>query len=290
MGFDYDTGANAASATAGHIINNSSTGTAGDPAAVLDGLVFEYAIPIIGILGSGTDKLFPIGEIYGLRYELVIDSFTNYTKALTGSGVTGCKLTDFEFVGSVIELSPEAHSLVISQNPDKIRIRSQTYRQASNLLTAGSAGTNDLLVGIRVSSLKSMLLCCSNSGGTNPALENKYAGINPNLDVGTSYIISGQNWPQRGLNPSGRPSDAFMSTQSSLGALGFNVFNGCISKNAYTAAATAYGQCTAFNATVANIMTDPNQFFLGVDTEVISRKQNLLNFLGESYSNIRLVY
>jgi len=275
LGFDYETGTNTASATGGHKINNSAT--VGGAVNTLDGLVFDYAIPIIGILGSGTEKMIPIGEFYGLRYELTMDSYLNFTKAITANGVTSCKLTDFEFVGNVIELSPEANALIIGQNPDKIRIRSQTYRQASNTLASGSSGTNDLLVGIRVSSLKSMFLCCSNSGGVNPALEGKFAGVNPNLDQGSCYIISGGQYPQRTLNPSGRPADSYMETQKALGALSYNVFNGCISKNAYTASSGNYGLCTAFNSNVANIMTDPNQFFLGIDTEVIARKQNLLS-------------
>jgi hypothetical protein len=228
--------------------------------------------------------MIPIGEIYGLRYELTMDNFTNFTRAVAGNpvagtstGVTACKLTDFEFVGNVIELSPEAHALVIAQNPDKLRIRSHTYRQASNILAPSSSGTNDLLVGIRVSSLKSMYLCCSNSGGTNPAIEGKFAGINPNLDQGTCYIVAGNNIPQRALSPSSKISDAYMSTQKALGALSFDIFNGAISKNAYAIAATTYGLCNNFNGDRDNIMTRPNQFFLGVDMEVVSRKQNLLS-------------
>ena len=46
MGFDYDTGVNAASATAGHRINVAAT--ANGAANTLDGLIFDYAIPIIG--------------------------------------------------------------------------------------------------------------------------------------------------------------------------------------------------------------------------------------------------
>ena len=129
-----------------------------------------------------------------------MDNFTNFTRAVAGNpvagtstGVTACKLTDFEFVGNVIELSPEAHALVIAQNPDKIRIRSQTYRQASNSLgtqgTALTSGTNDLLIGIRVSSLKSIFMCCSPSD----ANEKKFAGVNPNLDQGTCYLIGGKS-------------------------------------------------------------------------------------------------
>jgi hypothetical protein len=279
MGFDFSDTAYSASSNAGHQINNTAqTGGPGTTPGILDGLWFEYSMPVIGILGSGTSsKMIPIGEIYGLRYELTMDSYTNFTKFTTGTNtnvVTSCKITDFEFVGNVIELSPEANALIQAQNPEKIRIRSQTYRQASNQLPASAtAGANDLLVGIRVSSLKSIYMCCSPSN----ASEGKYAGVNPNLDQGTCYIIGGQNYPQRTINPSLKPSDAFMETQKSLGALGYSIFNGCIAKDAWCVSSTAYQLCKAYNSTIGNIMTSPNQFYLGIDTEVVARKDNLLS-------------
>jgi len=254
-----------ASATAGHRINYNST---------TENLVFEYCIPLIGILGSGTDKMFPIGSLYGLRYELTMDNYANFTKAVTSNLLSGATISEVEFVGQVIELSPESQSIVEMANPEKIYIRSQTYRQASNILASSSgAGTYDLLVGIRVSSLKSLYVCCSPSN----ANEGKYAGVCPNLDQGTCITIAGQNYPQRTLNPSGHPGDAFVELSKSFGALGLAQFNGCISKSAYYIGSTAYGLMQAYNTTVANILSGPNQWFLGIDTEVVQRKASLLS-------------
>lgn len=272
FGGDYTT-VGGSSATAGHLINVNTAG-----AGVLDAQTFDYAVNLIGILGSGTsDKMIPIGEVYGLRYELTMDNFTNFTRTTAGAGVTGCTISDFEFVANIIELSPEANALIIQQNPDKIRIRSQTYRQSSNTLgsqgVAATTGTNDLLVGIRVSSLKSIFMCCSPSD----ANEKKFAGVNPNLDQGTCYLIGGGQYPQRTLNPSLKTADTYFETQKALGALGYSVFNGCISKGAWSVSSTAYGQCAVYNTTVADIMTKPNQFYLGIDVETISRKNNLLS-------------
>lgn len=271
MGFAFDTGAYSSSATAGHLINKTT-----DAAGVIDGQTFDYCIPIMGILGSGTSKMFPIGEIYSLRIEWVVDSFTNFTRAFSGTNVTDCVISDVEFVANVIELSPEANALIQAQNPEKIRIRSQTYRQTSNQLAGQASGTQDLLVGIRVSSLKSIFMSCSNSG-TGQCAEGKYASINPNLGQGSCYIIGGQNYPQRSLSPSQRPGDAFFETQKAIGALSFSTFNGCISKVGYNVASTAVGQCQAYNATAANVLTRPNQFYLGIDVETVQRKENLLS-------------
>jgi hypothetical protein len=188
--------------------------------------------------------------------------------------ISGAIISEFEFVGNVIELSPEAQSVIEMANPQKIHIRSQTYRQATSQLgAAAGAGTYDLLVGIRVSSLKSVFLCCAPGN----ASEGKYAGVCPNLDQGTCFVIAGQNYPQRGLNPSGHPADCFMELQKSLGALSFSVFNGCVNKIAYYTTSTTYGLCGAYNTVPANLQTYPNQFFLGIDTEVVARKDSLLS-------------
>jgi hypothetical protein len=260
------------SATAGHLINFNTT---------IASLTFDYAIPLLGILGTGTDKMFPIGAIYGLRFELLVDNFANFTRLYAGTNmVTGCTISDVEFVANIIELSPESQSLIEQANPQKIHIRSQSYRQASNFLSASTGvGTNDLLVGIRLSSLKSIYVCCSPSN----ALELKFAGVNPNLTQGSAFIIAGTQYPQRGSDPSNKPADSFMELQKSFGALNCSVFNGCMSKNGYYNGSTAYGYMQAYTAGAANtasgyqIMQLPNQFYYGIDTEVVARKANLLS-------------
>jgi hypothetical protein len=277
MGFGYTSFANA-SATCGHtlFITNNNTG--------LEGLTFEYCTPIIGILGSGTDKLFPIGAIYGLRFELTMDNFTNYIADYTANLVSGATISEVELVSNIVELGSDSQALIEMQNPEKIHIRSQSYRQASNFIGASTgAGSNDLLVGIRVSSLKSLWMACHVG---NAACEKKFAGINPNLDQGTCFVISSQNYPQRTLNPSGHPGDCFMELQKSLGALSMANFNGAISKPAYYTSSTQYGLCQAFNSTIANIATNPNQFFIGVDVEVVARKQSLLSGINVNSSPI----
>ena len=133
-----------------------------DAATTVNYLTFEYALPIIGILGSGTDKLFPTGNIYSLRVELTMDSFVNFTLAATAGGsVQTCVISEVEFVGQVIELDAQPQSIIQSQNPNLIHIRSQSYRTASNYLNGGAYGLMDVLIGTRVSSLKSMFVTCS---------------------------------------------------------------------------------------------------------------------------------
>jgi hypothetical protein len=266
MGFTNDSATSyGASANTGHRINAD---------AALNNLQFEYATPIIGILGTGTDKMFPIGNIFGLRFELTVDDYANFTKAVTANTISGFTISEVEFVANVIELSPEAYSLIAQANPEKIHIRSQTYRQSSAVLpSSAGVGVYDLLCGIRVSSLKSLFIQCYNSN----MVEGKYGSIFPNLDQGTCLLINGQAYPQRTINPSNHPADAFTELQKSLGALSLSVFNGAVSKTGYYKTSTAYGLCQAYTSAVANIIASPNQGFLGIDTEVVARKNNLLS-------------
>ena len=248
----------------GHSINDSA----------LNGVTFEYALPLIGILGSGTDKLLPVGSFYSLRLELTMDNFANFTlAATTANAVTACVISDVEFVGQIIELDNDSQSLIEAQNPNKIHIRTQSYRTATNSLPGGSVGLIDLLIGTRVSSLKSLYITCVPSN----SVEGKFCSVCPNLGQGTCLVLSGQNLPQRTINMVNRPSDAFMELQKSLGALSSTVYNGCVNKTSYYTSSTTTGLCIAYNTNKANIYTAPNSFFMGFNTEIISHRGGLLS-------------
>jgi hypothetical protein len=181
----------------------------------------------------------------------------------------GYTITDFEFVGTIIELSSDASDLILQANPEKIYIRSQSYRQSSAILASGAGvGTYDLLCGIRCSSLKSMFIQCYNSN----MAEGKYGSIFPNLTQGTCLLVNSTSYPNRTM-------DVFMELQKSLDALILSVFNGCISKQAYYRSSTASGLCQAYNSATAyaTAVLNPAQAFLGIDTEVVARKNNLLS-------------
>jgi len=242
----------------------------------LDGLVFDYATPLIGILGSGTDKMIPLGHLMGLRFELTCDDVLNFTNSISANRLVGYTITDFEFVANIIELAPEANALISQANPEKIYIRSQSYRQSSAILNASAGvGTYDLLCGIRCSSLKSLYVQCYNSN----MADLKYGSIFPNLTQGTCILINGLSYPQRTMDVCGKPGDAFMELQKALGALSLSVFNGCINKSAYYRSSTASGLCQAYNSSTAYafVAGNPNQALLGIDTEVVARKNNLLS-------------
>jgi len=239
----------------------------------LQGLVFSYSIPLIGILGSGTDKFLPIGDFYSLRYELTMDAFANFTAGITANKVASCTISEVEWCGQVIELDGGPQSMIEQANPNVIHIRSQSYRTATNFLAGNSSGLQDVLLGTRVSSLKSMYVTCSPSD----APEGKYASVCPNLGQGSCLVLAGQNWPQRTLNPVNHPADTFIELQKALGALSSTMYNGCTNKLAYYSSSTAQGLMTAYNTTAANVAANPSTFILGLNTEIVAHRGGLLS-------------
>ena len=83
--------------------------------------------------------------------------------------------------------------------------------------------------------------------------------------------------------PTAYNEDCFMELQKSFGALNCNVFNGCMAKIGYYTGSTSYQQMPVYASAVpttasgTTIFTAPNQFYLGVDVEVVARKANLLS-------------
>jgi hypothetical protein len=221
LGFAFDISQpDYASATVGHKIF-------GD--ALTQNLTFEYACPLIGILGSGTNKLLPVGKIFGIRLELTLDIPANFIMNTTANGITSYTISEIEFVANYVTLGPESQMLVDRLNPDKIHIRTQSWKQTAGVLPVGISGSNEVLCNIRVNSLKSIFLASS----TSTAAEGKFSGVCPNLGSGTGWLVAGQLIPQRSLDPSTKTADCFAELQKSMGALNCVNYNGCISKSGY---------------------------------------------------------
>jgi len=264
FGFSDTTGTSASNV--GHIINGSAPNQ----------LVFEYAIPLIGILGCSTSKMIPTGAFQSLRYELTLDDYTKFTTNLSSTTfkLTSCVLSDLEFVGQVVELENDAQSLIEAQHPNKIHIRTQSYRTSTNTLPSTSLGLVDLLIGARVSSLKSIFISCSPSD----AAEGKFASVCPNATQGTCVVLGGGlQIPQRTISPVTKPADAYCELLKANGALSSVSFNGAINKAGYYVASSATGLCTAYNKTKTSMYTSPSMHITGFNTEIISHRNSLLS-------------
>jgi hypothetical protein len=76
-----------------------------------------------------------------------------------------------------------------------------------------------------------------------------------------------------------------MELKKSFCSMSYTTFIGCINKNANYTSSTNSGLMFAYNTAIANVISNPNQFFLGIDTEVLPRKESLLSGINTASSS-----
>jgi hypothetical protein len=232
----------------------------------------DFAIPLIGVLGN-CEKLLPL-FLGGFRLDLTADAVSNFlvtgTVAMTDPIM---KIDSLEFVCNIVSVDPGSMQAVISQHPDKMFIRTQTYTHSSQILQAQSgAGLYELMVSSRVSSMKSLLICCSPTN----AYEKMYAGVNPNATAGTCVLVNNIMYPQNGMNPSNIPSDVQAQNRIALNSLYSSLHTGLISRRQFCKSSAATGACVEYADTVAEYTAAPNAHYVLIDTEVFGRKHGAL--------------
>jgi len=121
----------------------------------ITGIPVDFSIPMTGAW-SACDKLMPM-FLGGFRIDLTADDVANYlipgAVAATGLNIV---IHSLEFVSNVITVDPGSLAAVISQHPDKMFIRTQTFTHSSQILAAQcGAGLYELMVSSLVSSMKS---------------------------------------------------------------------------------------------------------------------------------------
>src|SRR5690606_21057257 len=119
-------------------------------------------------------------------------------------------LTNMELVVDQLNLSPESYAMVMSQYPEKLYIKSQSYDFGSNPISSGTLGSVDLPVNVKRSSLKEVITYFNDAS----SIDKTYGGSNPN---GTDlvFITNGTQYPQRPLRLT-NPSECYNQVQKSL--------------------------------------------------------------------------
>lgn len=226
----------------------------------------DFALPMIGAFGN-TEKLMPM-FLGGFRFDLTAEDVANYiipgTVAITGLKV---QITSLEFVCNVITVDPGSLAAVLSAHPDKMFLRTQTFTHSSQILGAASgAGLYELMVSSRVSSMKSLLVCCSPAN----AVEKYFAGVCPNATAGTCLLVNNVMYPQNAYDPINRPSDVQAGNRVALNSLYSALHTGLIPRSMFCKSSTAQGLMAAYG----NVT--PSAFYMLIDTEVFGRKHGAL--------------
>lgn len=249
---------------------------------------FNFSIPLISVIGlNNTDRMFPVGAINNLQLQMqtaALLPFVSYnTTAPTVAGAMTVTLDQFALNLKYVDIGMESARLLYSSlNEGKVFIKTQTWVQSAVNIPSGSSGQSNLLYQIRNSSLKSLII--QNSQATSLVCPN---GLYDAVNLACTQFnvsIGGIQYPQRPMDPSRRPAEAFLHYMSAMGMSGdFKKYSSTITRDAYgastnVASVTAVDSSmilpangsrarSAFDATAVVIATVPNQHYLGVDFE-----------------------
>lgn len=232
---------------------------------------FTFAIPLIGILNN--TKLFPAFMNGDLEIELTLAQISSYITAAVNqvNTVTKTTLQNIEFVIECLELSNESYNIVMSQNPDKVVLKTQTYSYGSASLQPQASGSVDIPFQIKVNSMKQLIWYTSPSN----SIEKNYGGVNPNLNS-WNFIVNGISYPQQNVK-SRFPAESFLQNQKSFGSVYSTQHSGVASRVQFNVASSAYNRYhRAYNNTFGSIEEKASKWYQCLDLEVInSNKESL---------------
>jgi hypothetical protein len=260
----------------------------------------SYDIPLIGVLGSGTDKMINIGRLNGLMLSMTTTSIlpiTITTGTCTTASTISITLSNFALNLAIVDIGAPALSLVDNTLTEgKAYIHGNTWRVSStNLPSAGGAGS--LQLALRGSSVKSLFVFFADTGAlaVTASYHGKYDSYLPSMDR-ISFSIGGIQYPQNLINPLLYPASAMAETTKAMGSFNNFAFSPSLIPSTYcklspggTAQALSTGTFQDYTYTVGSLSTTHNQFIFGVNTEVVCKK-NLMSGINASNAPLFLQY
>jgi hypothetical protein len=253
----------------------------------------NFTIPLLSVIGANYDKLFPVGSINNLQLQLTTANQTpisGYRTAVkTQPGITGgFILNEFTLNMKYIDIGHMASQILSQTLQDgKWFLKASTYTNSAVSIPTGSASSQQLLLQIRNTSVKSILHTFS-TGISVRCPNGQYDSICPNL-TSRQCQVGGSFYPNKPLNDSARPSESYPYLIQSLTQGGgitksygttINRYNYCVLLNGVTGQDSTFvvpNNClrpvvgglasSTGNETGLNIVQFPNSFFCGYDLE-----------------------
>jgi hypothetical protein len=175
---------------------------------------YNFCIPLMSVIGVNTDtKLFPIGSVNNLQLQLTTAALTPIiaysTGVATNIALSAISLSEFRLNMQYVDVGEAAAQMLRSTLQDgKWYLKSTTYTNSSVNIPTGSAGSQQLLLQIRNSSVKS---CIHQFGASNAVTAQSlvtpngyYDAVNPGLSQ-RQLQVGGAFYPNLSLNDCQRP-------------------------------------------------------------------------------------
>ena len=201
---------------------------------------FNFAVPLISIIGLNTDKLIPVGAIQNLQLQMMTANVlpvATYCTALTTSAVWSAPVLDqFSLNMRYIDVGSEASNLLSQTLQDgKWFIKSKSYTNSNANIPSGSSGFQSLLLQIRNSSVNSLFVQYGLGSGALAVCPNQnYDSVNLTA-VSLQLSIAGQKYPNKALNPTMRPAETYAAYIAAWGGSSLKSFGGVMDRSSFNA-------------------------------------------------------
>jgi hypothetical protein len=176
---------------------------------------FNFTIPLLSVIGANCpDKFFPIGSLNNIQLQMQtanimpLVSYCAGTVPTTLPIINAFSLSEFTLSMKYVDVGDIASQLLSQTLVDgKWFIKCQTYTQSSITIPNGSSGSQQLLLQIRNTSLKSLIHQFGiPASGVCP--NGYYDAVNPAL-ISRQLQVGGFYYPNKPINDCGRPSEGY---------------------------------------------------------------------------------
>jgi len=267
---------------------------------------YNFTIPLINLLGlNGSDQLIPIGAIGSLQ--LVLNTatnipFTSFCTATTTQPVISAPVLDqFMLNLRYVDIGENATAMLYKSLPDgKFRMKATSYLSNSVTIPVGTAGEGTIVHQIRAKSVKSVFYTF-NQGCSTLALaaltpNGNIDSFNPALIKAQVSLGNGLKMPNRQLDPSRRPQEAFANLIQAFGGASLKSMGGCLNRNAYGATLPSAPSNSDASIVIpfaglrgGSIITiNPSSFYLGFNMERVVGSGSIFSGVDTTASGISL--
>jgi len=252
---------------------------------------YNFCIPLISLIGVNTEKYFPIGSVNNLQLQMttanLIPIVTYCTAVTTNVTLTGAPtLSEFRLNMKYVDVGDQAAAMLRQTLQDgKWFIKSSTYTNSGVTIPSGSSGSQQLLLQIRNSSLKSVY----HQFGIPIGL------VSPNgnydaVNIGTTsrqLQIGGNYFPNLPINDVQRPAEGYAYLIQALGGSIAKSYGTVVNRETYSSvggiaavpsgadnalvlpATTSRAAPTGSDQAAQSVLQYPSSAFYGYDLEKV---------------------
>ena len=239
-----------------------------------------FCMPLLGVLGLGSDKMIPIGALKDdLRLELTFENLIS--SVVYPTGATNWQITDLELELQIIEMSDEGESLIREATPyDRpVFLHTNSWRHYVSSYTP-AIGNFVTLVPARFASLKTIVLLPRRNIDAVAAGFTISARVNPNFAT-VNYRIGSSIVPNKFIvlensNTTAGFAEGFAETMKSWHALNTSIFAGVLTSTVYNARDTALAGTVIGAATGTEANTYNLGFCLAIELESFAQRSDIL--------------